>query len=55
LLDDHLFKLWKDGIVTKQDALAKANSPEDVAKRIATAEAGMFDDEDDVQNQAEGE
>lgn len=55
LLDDHLYKLWKDGVVTKQDALAKANAPDDVAKRIATAEAGMFDDEEDVQNQAEDE
>ncbi|MCA9248921.1 MAG: type IV pilus twitching motility protein PilT, partial [Planctomycetales bacterium] len=48
LLDDHLFKLWRDNVVTKQDALAKANMPEDVARRMAEAERGMFDDDQDV-------
>ena len=54
LLDDHLFHLWRDEVVTKQDALAKANSPEEVARRIAEAERGMFDDEQDVDRAAGG-
>jgi twitching motility protein PilT len=52
LLDDHLFKLWKDGIVAKEDVLFKANMPDDLEKRIAQAERGLF--EDDEESQARG-
>jgi twitching motility protein PilT len=45
LLDDHMFKLWRDEIATKEDALSKANSPDELARRIASAERGVFDDE----------
>ena len=45
LLDDHLFQHWKNELVSKEDILAKANSPEDLAKRIAAAERGAFDEE----------
>src|SRR5687767_11039615 len=45
LLDDHLFHHWRKEIVTKEDVLAKANSPDDLAKRIAAAERGIFDDQ----------
>jgi twitching motility protein PilT len=48
LMDDSLFKLWKEGRCTKQDVLAKAHYPEDLAARIANAERGIFDDESDV-------
>lgn len=44
LLDDHLYKLWQTGKVTKADAILKANRPEDLVDRIARAERGMFDD-----------
>ena len=44
LLDDQLFQHWRKEIVTKEDALAKANSPDDLAKRIASAERGVFDE-----------
>lgn len=47
LLDDNLFEHWKNELATKEDLLAKANSPEDLAKRIAAAERGAFDDPDD--------
>jgi len=47
LLDDHLFKLWRTETATKEDVLAKANSTEDLGKRIAAAERGIFDDEND--------
>ena len=55
LLDDHLYKLWKDGVVTRQDALGKANVPEELARRIAGSERGMFDDESDVSRAAEAQ
>ncbi len=50
LLDDSLFKLWKDEKITKQDALAKANTADELARRIAAAERGMFDDDADVES-----
>ena len=43
LLDDNLFKLWRDGIIAKEDAILKANRPEDVVERIARAERGLMD------------
>jgi twitching motility protein PilT len=52
LMDDSLFKLWRDGKCTKQDVLAKAQFPEDLAQRIANAERGLFDDDDDIKNAA---
>jgi twitching motility protein PilT len=55
LLDDALFNLWKDGKCTKQDVLAKAQSPEDLAQRIANAERGLFDDADDVDRAADSD
>jgi twitching motility protein PilT len=54
LLDDHLFDLWEQEKCTKEDVLAKANTPDELARRIAAAERGMFDDEDDVKRAAEG-
>jgi twitching motility protein PilT len=44
LLDDHIFNLWRKEIVSKEDAMAKCNSPDDLAKRIASAERGIFDE-----------
>jgi len=44
LLDDHMLQLWQDGIIEKKEALIKANNPEDLAKKIANAERGMFED-----------
>ena len=43
LLDDNLFRLWKDGIIAKEDAILKANRPEDVVERIAKMERGLMD------------
>lgn len=44
LLDDHLFEIWKNEIATKEDVLAKANIPDELARRIAGAERGVFDE-----------
>jgi twitching motility protein PilT len=45
LLDEHLFKLWKDGIVTKEDAIAKANLPDGLAERMVRHEQGLSTDD----------
>ncbi len=52
LLDDHLFEHWKNEIATKEDALSKANLQEDLAKRIAEAERGIFDEPDQDEKEA---
>ena len=50
LLDDHLFEHWKNEVATKEDALSKANLPDDLAKRIAEAERGVFGEPDAKQS-----
>ena len=45
LLDDHMFKLWKSGLVEKKEVLFRANNPDDLTARIAKAERGIFDDD----------
>jgi len=54
LLDDSLFNLWRAEKITVEDALAKANAPDELAKRIAKAKRGVFDDERDTDDQARG-
>jgi len=48
LLDDHLLRLWKEGLVERRDVLLRANSVDDLASRIAAAERGLFEDEEDA-------
>jgi len=47
LLDDHMYKLWQQGIVDKKEVLARANNFDDLSARIAKAERGVFDDDMD--------
>ena len=44
LLDEHLFILWKDGVVTKEAAIAKANLPDGLAERMLRHEQGLSTD-----------
>ena len=53
LLDEHMFRLWKDGLVEEHEVLIKANNVEELAARIARAKRGLFDDEEDVRARAE--
>lgn len=46
LLDDCLFRYWKEKKITKEDAMGKCNRPEDLKNRISRAEAGMLDEEE---------
>jgi len=46
LLDDHLFRLWSEKKIRKEDALAKAQSLDDLAQRIFNAERGIFEELD---------
>ena len=47
LLDEHLFKLWKDNTISKEDAIAKANLPDGLAERMLRHEQGLSTDDDD--------
>jgi twitching motility protein PilT len=55
LLDDSLFKLWKEEKCTKQDVLARAQAPEQLAERIVKAEQGLFEDEQDMERRLKDE
>ncbi len=55
LLDDHMFKLWREGKVDKKDILTKANNPDELATKIAQAERGMLEDEDEAKRRIEKE
>ncbi len=48
LLDDAMFRLWREDVVSKEIVMTRCNSPEDMVGRIAQAERGLFDDEHDV-------
>ena len=50
LLDDHLFKLWRDKIVTKEDVLIKSNFPDALDQKIRRYEAGL-----DIESEEEDE
>ncbi|MCL2004872.1 MAG: type IV pilus twitching motility protein PilT [Planctomycetaceae bacterium] len=47
LLDDHLFRLWRDGIVLKEDAITKANMPDALIDKMLKHEQGISDDGDE--------
>src|SRR3954471_12112790 len=52
LLDDYIFNLWRQGLIIKEDGLAKCNQPEELERRFAAAERGVFDEEPDEGNAA---
>ena len=54
LLDDALFNLWRSGTIDKEDAILKCNKPADFLPRIAKAEKGMFDEDEDDDERREG-
>ena len=60
LLDDHMFKLWRSGAVDKREILMRSNSPDELAAKIARAERGLLEDEDEAarrldQDESEGD
>ncbi len=47
LLDESLFRLWKDGLCDKEEVLLKSSKPNELAAKIAQAERNELDDEMD--------
>jgi len=55
LLDDHIYKLWKDKVITKEDGLMKSNAPDPLAAKMARWESGEVSIEDDEMGETEVE
>jgi twitching motility protein PilT len=53
LLDDHMFRLWREGLVSKEEVMLKAQKADDLAARIARAERGLFDDDEGGEDEDE--
>jgi twitching motility protein PilT len=47
LLDDHLFRLWEEKKITEENALAKAQSPDDLMQRLFNAKRGIVESEEE--------
>src|SRR5258707_15295946 len=55
LLDDALFRLWREDLCEKEEVLLKSSRPNDLAAKIAHAERGLDDDEDGMGDDDEDE
>ncbi|HLJ92907.1 MAG TPA: type IV pilus twitching motility protein PilT [Gemmataceae bacterium] len=53
LLDESLFKLWRDGLVDKEDVLGRTSKPAELAGKIAAYEKGILSDEEDLDEEDE--
>ena len=47
LLDESLFRLWREGICDKEEVLLKSSKPAELAAKIAQAERGLEDEDGD--------
>jgi twitching motility protein PilT len=55
LLDDHLFDLWRQGLVEEEEVLGKARKLSELRDRIENAKKGIFEDEvEDEEEEDEG-
>lgn len=54
LLDENLFRLWRDGICEKEEVLLRSSNPGELARKISQAEKGM-DVEEEVEVEVEDE
>jgi twitching motility protein PilT len=58
LLDDNLFKHWRNGLVEKEEVLMRSSRPADLAAKIAAAERGDEEEdefEEDYDDEEEGD
>lgn len=47
LLDDSLFRLWREGLCEKEEVLLKSSKPHELAGRIRAAEEGALEEDED--------
>ena len=55
LLDESLFKLWKEGLCEKEEVLSRSSRPAELAAKIALAERGQLEDEEDTDEEDDDE
>jgi len=66
LLDESLFKLWKEGLVDKEEILLRSSKPQELSAKITNFEKGLYeeeefdededeDDEEDDEDEDDGE
>lgn len=53
LLDESLFKLWKEGLVEKEEILMRSSRPAELAAKIALAERGQLEEEEEYEDEEE--
>lgn len=53
LLDESLFRLWKEGLCDKEEVLLRSSRPTELANKIALAERGMLEDEEELEDEDE--
>jgi twitching motility protein PilT len=53
LLDENLFKLWKEGLCEKEEVLMRAARPAELASKIAQAERGLLEEDEDLDDEEE--
>ncbi len=53
LLDDHMFHLWRQGLVEEKEIMVKANNPDELRTKIARAKRGLLEDEDEARERLE--
>jgi twitching motility protein PilT len=55
LLDESLFRLWKDELIDKEDALLRSAKPAELAAKFAQAERGEIEDEEEEYDEEEND
>ena len=55
LLDESLFKLWRDGLVEKEEILLRSSKPAELAGKIAAYEKGLYEEEGEEEEDDEDE
>ncbi|MDW8387777.1 MAG: type IV pilus twitching motility protein PilT [Gemmatales bacterium] len=51
LLDESLFRLWKEGLVEKEEVLMRSSRPAELAAKIAQAERGLLEEEEEEEEE----
>ena len=48
LLDEHMFKLWKEGLVDKEEILMRSSKPAELAAKITAYEKGLYEEDEEI-------
>lgn len=51
LLDENLFRLWKEGIVEKEEVLLRSSKPAELAAKITAYEQGLYEEDEDAEDE----